>query len=83
MEFILDPQNDYVAKEIIAAANQWCTERLTGTALAHDQLDIYESYVDLLDRSDPEWNLKWSAKKNEIFNVPAFEAPKNGFEKIR
>jgi hypothetical protein len=83
MEYILDPQNDNIAREIVAAANQWCTVRLTGTALVHDQLDIYESYVDLLDRSDPEWNLKWSAKKDEIFNSPAFEAPKNGFVKIR
>jgi hypothetical protein len=83
MAYILDPQNDNIAREIIAAANQWCTERLTRTALAHDQLDIYESYVDLLGRSDPEWNIKWSAKKDEIFNFPAYEAPKNGFEKIR
>lgn len=49
IKFVLDPANDGIVLNIIAAANQWCTQRLTKSALALDQLDIWNSYVERLD----------------------------------
>jgi Glycosyl transferase family 90 len=72
--FALDPANDAVVQEIIASANQWCSERSTHKGLVYDMLDSWESYVQLLDRADPNWPQKWDQKKNELFspssNIP-------------
>jgi len=65
--FVLDPKNDDLMQEIAASANQWCAERLTPVELARDMLDMLESYTQLLDRADPNWEQTWANKKSELF----------------
>jgi Glycosyl transferase family 90 len=67
VQFALDPLNEPVIKEIIDSANQWCSERFIHKSLAHDMLDIWESYIQMLDRADPNWTAAWSKKKDELF----------------
>jgi hypothetical protein len=66
--YVLDPMNEHIVKEIVAAANQWCAERFTRTELSHDMLDIWESYVRMLDKADPNWQDQWKEKKMELFS---------------
>jgi Glycosyl transferase family 90 len=66
--FALDPANDPVIHEIIASANQWCSERSTRNGLVYDMLDTMEVYLQLLDRSNPSWQDEWKTKKNELFS---------------
>jgi hypothetical protein len=73
VSFILDPANDALAREIVANANQWCSERFTTKELAHDMLDIYESYVQMLDRADPDWTTKWERKKRDLLDSPVYD----------
>jgi Glycosyl transferase family 90/Stf0 sulphotransferase len=68
IDYVLDPRNDDVMQEIILNANQWCSERFTQSGLISDMLDIWEDYVNLLDRADPDWSSVWDAKKKEIFS---------------
>jgi Glycosyl transferase family 90 len=63
----LNPENSAQVKSIIAAANQFCSQRLTPSNLAFDLLDIWETYVSLLNRFDPLWPIKWKDKKGELF----------------
>jgi hypothetical protein len=64
----LDPQNDAAVKNIIKSANQWCSYRIIPTELAIDLLDIFESYVRLLDRADPNWSAEWQKTKEMIMS---------------
>jgi Glycosyl transferase family 90 len=64
----LDPQNDVAVKNIIKSANQWCSYRIIPTELAIDLLDIFESYVRLLDRADPNWSAEWQKTKEMIMS---------------
>jgi Glycosyl transferase family 90 len=64
--FALDPANDAVMREIVDSANQWCSERFTHKSLARDMLDIWERYIQYLDRADPEWTREWGEKKKEL-----------------
>jgi hypothetical protein len=73
VSFILDPTNDVLAREIVANANQWCSERFTTKELAHDMLDIFESYVQMLDHADPDWTTKWEHKKRDLFDSPVYD----------
>ena len=66
--FVLDPKNDALMREIAASANQWCAERLTPTELARDMLDLLESYAQLLDRADPNWEQIWANKKQQLLS---------------
>ena len=67
--FVLDPANESIMKEIVASANHWCAERFTLPGLIHDMLDIWERYVQLLDREDPNWSRTWEEKKIELFST--------------
>jgi Glycosyl transferase family 90 len=62
----LDPENDIAVKNIITSANQWCSQRITPSELAIDLLDIFEIYVRLLDRADPNWMTDWQGAKEQI-----------------
>lgn len=62
----LDPRNEGAVQDIITSANEWCSQRLTPEALAHDLLDTWESYVRLLRRADPDWQKHWMKKKSII-----------------
>lgn len=43
VRYILEHEDD--RRNMIAAANQWCTDRLTRTALLEDQLTIWDQYI--------------------------------------
>jgi Glycosyl transferase family 90 len=62
----LDPKNEAVVRDMIRAANQWCSQRLTPPELALDMLDTYETYVRLLNRADPNWSEAWRLKRDLI-----------------
>jgi Glycosyl transferase family 90 len=49
VQFVLDPVNDGIIRNMIGAANQWCMQRLTKQALVLDQLDVWNAYVERLD----------------------------------
>jgi hypothetical protein len=49
VKFVLDPANDGIVRNMIGAANEFCMQRLTKRALALDQLDVWNAYVDRLD----------------------------------
>ena len=68
INFILNPQNEALVKEIILSANQWCAERFVYAELARDVLDIWESYIQRLDRGDPNWTKAWAFKRTQIFS---------------
>jgi Glycosyl transferase family 90 len=65
----LDPKNEATVVDIIASANEWCTERMVPEDLAHDLLDIWESYVRLLDRADSNWQKEWMKTKSLILSA--------------
>lgn len=64
--FAMDPANDDIVREIIHSANQWCSERFTHKSLAYVMLDTWESYVQYLDQSDPNWSEAWAKKKAQL-----------------
>jgi Glycosyl transferase family 90/Sulfotransferase domain len=64
--YVMDPKNADVMNDIIASANQWCAARLHPTQLAHDMVDVFESYVRRLDLADPTWADEWNKKKTYL-----------------
>jgi len=66
VEYVLDPKNDAVVKDIIASANQWCAGRFNPNQLANDRVDIWESYVRRLNHANPHWQEEWKRKKDEL-----------------
>ena len=50
-KYVMDPQNDEHVTAIINNADEWCQKRMTHNAIAHDMLDVWESYVTMLDTS--------------------------------
>ena len=66
--FVLDSKNDAMMKEIVASANHWCAERFTKRGLAHDLLDIFEQYLNMMDHADPNWIRDWKKKKEDLFS---------------
>jgi len=63
----LDEKNEPAVKSIIHSANQYCSQRLVLPELMTDLLDIFESYVRLLDRADPNWQSQWNEKRKQMF----------------
>jgi LPS sulfotransferase NodH len=68
IEFILDPKHDHIARSIVKNANEWCSERFTHIGLAHDVLDIWEIYLQMLNKGDPNWATIWATKKMQVFS---------------
>lgn len=64
----LDIKNEIAVKNIITSANQWCSQRMIPSELAIDLLDIFESYVRLLDRADANWMNEWQIAKEKIMS---------------
>jgi len=56
-----DPANDGAVRRIVDAANAWCRARMVYDSIAADVLDIWNSYVEYLDRRDPLWIERWTA----------------------
>ena len=73
VRWALDEKNEPAVKSIIQSANQYCSKRLVRNELATDMLDIYESYVRLLDRYDANWQAKWNKKREQIFADPKMQ----------
>lgn len=67
--FVTDPANDGVLQTIVANANAWCRENMIRDRVTRDMLDIWERYVELLDRgSGPHWVERlWRPAKEQIF----------------
>lgn len=64
--FVMDPKNEEVIKDIIAAANQWCAARFHPTQLAHDMMNLFESYVRRLDQGNVNWPDEWNKTKSDL-----------------
>jgi hypothetical protein len=67
IQWALDPKNEIEVKNIISAANKFCSQRFTSSNLAYDLLDIWESYVQMLDQADPKWSQNWRFVKGKLF----------------
>jgi len=63
VQYVLDPENDAAVRKIVASANLWCSQKLIRKQLAHDMLDIWDSYIQMLNRADPNWAQAWAEKK--------------------
>ena len=61
--------NATAAQRIRQAANAWCRQHLTHAQLARDYLDIWQAYVEYLDKADPEWSNSsdWRSAKRAMF----------------
>lgn len=64
--FVTDPANDVVIQEIMLSANHWCSERSTHRALVADMFDTWETYIEWLDRADPQWSEHWSNHRSKL-----------------
>lgn len=73
IQWALDPKNEAAVKDIITAANQWCAHSLIPAELASDVLDIWESYVRLLNRGDKDWQQEWNKKRDDMFASSTLE----------
>jgi hypothetical protein len=52
---VLDPSNTNAVRAIINDANRWCRDRMVWSSLAQDYVDVWDTYVTLLNRADPLW----------------------------
>ena len=68
VEWALNPDNEATVQDIIFSANEWCSRRMVPDELAHDMLDIWESYVRNLNRDDTSWQKQWVSKKSSILS---------------
>jgi Glycosyl transferase family 90 len=68
-QFTVDPANEHILKEIVYNANQWCSEHLLQDRLAHDQIELWEKYVKLLNKNDDGWQTAWLAKREALTRV--------------
>jgi Glycosyl transferase family 90 len=68
-QFVVDPANEHILKEIVYNANLWCSEHLLQDRLAHDQIELWEKYVKLLNNSDERWQTLWLAKREAVISV--------------
>jgi lipopolysaccharide biosynthesis glycosyltransferase/LPS sulfotransferase NodH len=69
VQWALSPDNEETVQDIITSANEWCTQRMVPDELAHDLLDVWESYVRHLDHANSNWQELWIQKKSEIFSA--------------
>jgi len=68
-EFVVDPANDSVLKDIVSRANDWCRTHMVPRQIATDMLDIWERYVELLDIGDAEWSTRhWPDVKRRLMD---------------
>jgi Glycosyl transferase family 90 len=66
-EFVVDPANDAVLKDMVTRANDWCRLHMVPRRVATDMLDIWERYVALLDIGDTGWSTRrWPAIKRRL-----------------
>jgi hypothetical protein len=68
VEWALNPNNEAKVQDIIISANEWCSRHMVVEELAQDMLDIWESYVQNLDRADTTWQRQWLSKKSSILS---------------
>ena len=65
--WVLDPRHAAAVQKIIAHANQWCQEYLIEDVVARDLLTVWDAYVELLERGDPEWQSVWESRREAYF----------------
>jgi hypothetical protein len=68
-QFVADPNNEHILKEIVYNANLWCSEHLLQDRLARDQVELWEKYVKLLNKSDEKWQTAWLAKRDAVVSA--------------
>lgn len=64
--FVTDRKNQDIIQRIVYNANSWCRRHMIFRVISHDILDIWEEYVHLLDRGNPEWQVDWNRLKKDI-----------------
>jgi len=76
--WVLDPANAPAVRQIVAAANDWCRNQYNYPAVEKDYLDIWETYVNLLDAGEPFWYREpmQSAKKFMFANTTIYDMVK-------
>ena len=72
VQFVINPLNRPAVERIITHANQWCRDKLTKSSLQEDMIAIWELYLVLLEKADPNWQVVWREAKSSIF-LPAFD----------
>lgn len=70
-KFALDPDNAERVRTIILEANAWCRRRMVQDQITEDILDIWESYIRLLDSGSggPQWQSEWAQAKALILRA--------------
>lgn len=71
--FALNPKNEHIIKDMISSANQFCADRFVLPHLSHDLLDIWDSYIHLLDMYDSSWKSQWAAKRDRMVNSRLYD----------
>jgi Glycosyl transferase family 90 len=68
-EFVVDPANDALLREMVTRANDWCRTHMVPRRVANDMLDIWERYVALLDLGDASWSSQqWPDIKRRLLH---------------
>ena len=49
----MDPTNYEHVQQVIENSNGWCYERMINTLVLEDMIDIWESYVQVLEMTSP------------------------------
>lgn len=70
--YVNDPKNEQALRTIVANANDWCRSHMVYDAIATDMLDVWESYLGLLDASQSNWSQTWTAWRDRVF-LPHFD----------
>lgn len=65
-KWVLDETNEAEVKAIVQRANDWCRERMELDSLARDLLDIWERYVQYLDRGGVDWSERFQTKMHPM-----------------
>jgi len=59
LDYLFNSTNDAHLQQIVRNANEWCRYHMTHPKLLEDVLDLFNGYVELLDREDISWLAWW------------------------
>ena len=69
-EFVVDPANDEFLQTMVASANAWCQRNMVKRQIAIDMLNIWDRYLQLIAKNDPNWiEEQWKPAKELIFDA--------------
>lgn len=63
-------KNEGRIKNIIRNANEWCAKYMIRDVVADDVLDVWESYIRILDTYSPSWERQWKEAVPSILSGP-------------